>query len=314
MSGAFVISLDFELMWGVRDKRSVASYGDAILGGREAIPRILDLFHSYGIRATWATVGLLFARSKEEMLAYAPKKQPGYDNPRLAPYAAIEHEIGENEKEDPYHFGRSLIDRICDTEGQEIASHTYSHFYTMEPGQCLEAFRADIAANISIARDNGIVVKSIVFPRNQMTPAHVEVCREAGLSTWRGNPKGFLYREQAGDAAPTLVRGLRLIDSALPLDGMHGHHLPSKNGNIPASRFFRQTGGFMTDWQLRRIKAEMKAAAKTGQLYQLWWHPHNFGRDVDGSLRNLEQILTFFQNFAAEFGMRSLNMFEADSI
>ena len=37
MSGSFVISLDFELMWGVRDHRSIADYGDAVLGGREAI-------------------------------------------------------------------------------------------------------------------------------------------------------------------------------------------------------------------------------------------------------------------------------------
>lgn len=32
--GAFVISLDFELMWGVRDKRTIADYGRNILGVR----------------------------------------------------------------------------------------------------------------------------------------------------------------------------------------------------------------------------------------------------------------------------------------
>src|SRR5450631_2733915 len=34
--GAFVISLDFELMWGVRDKRTIADYGRNILGVRRA--------------------------------------------------------------------------------------------------------------------------------------------------------------------------------------------------------------------------------------------------------------------------------------
>jgi hypothetical protein len=36
-SGAFVISLDFELLWRVRDKRTIADYGANILGVRRAI-------------------------------------------------------------------------------------------------------------------------------------------------------------------------------------------------------------------------------------------------------------------------------------
>ena len=44
MSGTFVISLDLELMWGVRDHSTVAEYGDAVLGGRAAIPKMLDRF------------------------------------------------------------------------------------------------------------------------------------------------------------------------------------------------------------------------------------------------------------------------------
>ena len=71
MSGNLVVSLDFELMWGVRDHRSLSDYGDAVLGGRQAIPLILERFERAGIRATWATVGLLFAKSRDQMLEYA---------------------------------------------------------------------------------------------------------------------------------------------------------------------------------------------------------------------------------------------------
>ena len=42
--GGFVISLDFELMWGVRDRRGIADYGANILGARRAVPRLLDLY------------------------------------------------------------------------------------------------------------------------------------------------------------------------------------------------------------------------------------------------------------------------------
>ena len=54
----FVVSLDMELMWGVRDKRSKDQYGRQVLGEREAIPAMLDLFEREGIRATWAVVGM----------------------------------------------------------------------------------------------------------------------------------------------------------------------------------------------------------------------------------------------------------------
>jgi hypothetical protein len=59
--------LDFELMWGVRDHADITSYGANVLGGRAAIPRMLDLFERHGIRATWATVGFVFCESKDEL-------------------------------------------------------------------------------------------------------------------------------------------------------------------------------------------------------------------------------------------------------
>ena len=48
MAGAFVISLDFELFWGVRDSKSLADYGANILGVRQAIPAMLELFCEVG--------------------------------------------------------------------------------------------------------------------------------------------------------------------------------------------------------------------------------------------------------------------------
>ena len=50
MPGQLIISLDFELLWGVRDHADRASYGDNIIGAREAIPHILELFYSHGMR------------------------------------------------------------------------------------------------------------------------------------------------------------------------------------------------------------------------------------------------------------------------
>ena len=42
--GYFVISLDYELMWGVRDSQTKESYGKNILGVKSAINEMLECF------------------------------------------------------------------------------------------------------------------------------------------------------------------------------------------------------------------------------------------------------------------------------
>src|SRR6202166_5240119 len=108
--GAFVISLDFELHWGVRDhERPNGPYGPNLLGARKAIPRLLELFERYGISATWAIVGFLFARSREERRKFEPALRPRYHDQSLDAYA---EPIGNGEDENHLHFPRSLIAKI----------------------------------------------------------------------------------------------------------------------------------------------------------------------------------------------------------
>lgn len=74
MTGDFVISLEFELLWGVRDHADRHSYGRNILGGREAIPRMVDHFARHGVVATWATVGFMFCEpSRSSWRACRPR-------------------------------------------------------------------------------------------------------------------------------------------------------------------------------------------------------------------------------------------------
>src|SRR5439155_23877914 len=131
-----------ELDWGVRDSRTFRKYGDNLLGVRQAVPAILELFERYEIHATWATVGFLFCRTRAELLAAAPSLRPAYEDPKLDPYRAME-EIGECEDTDPFHYAASLIALIRRRRFQEIASHTFSHYYCLEPGQDAGCFEED---------------------------------------------------------------------------------------------------------------------------------------------------------------------------
>ena len=87
--GQFVISLDFELFWGVRDKRKIEDYGPALTKVHEIVPNMLELFRQYGIRSTFATVGLLFAKNKVEMKKFSPSVKPGYKDINLSPYMVL---------------------------------------------------------------------------------------------------------------------------------------------------------------------------------------------------------------------------------
>ncbi len=106
-----VVSLDFERMWGVRDQLSIAQYGANIFGVRDALPRILELFEKFDIRATWATVGFLFCETRDELIASLPALRPAYRQDAFSNYSYL-GEVGNNEKDEPYYFGFSLLKAV----------------------------------------------------------------------------------------------------------------------------------------------------------------------------------------------------------
>ncbi|WP_287123950.1 polysaccharide deacetylase family protein [Chromohalobacter sp.] len=308
---AFVISLDFELHWGMSDIVTTPEhpYWRHLQGARRAIPAMLDLFRERHIHATWATVGFLFAEDRATLERFSPVRRPRYSNPALDNYRLA---IGEDEATDPMHYARSLVDLIARTPGQELASHTFSHYYCFEEGQTPEDFKADLEAAKAIAEHAGHPVNSLVLPRNQVDDAYLAPMREAGFGCYRGNPRRAGFSRTHRDAAPT--RALRLLDSYLNLTGHHGVKWRDLAGgepvSIPASMFLRPRCGVaqLDAWRLRRIKGAMRHAAKHGEIFHLWWHPHNFGDDTDAHLRDLAAIIGYFQALSIEYGMRSMSM------
>jgi peptidoglycan/xylan/chitin deacetylase (PgdA/CDA1 family) len=309
--GAFVISLDFELMWGVRDKRTIADYGANIRGVRQVVPALLDLFAERNIGCTWATVGLLFFATNRTMRAALPARQPRYADARLSSYHYLA-DVGADEERDPHYYGLSLIRRILDHPGQEVGTHTFSHFYCLEEGGDTEAFRADLKAAQEAAGCLGIKLASIVFPRNQVSPAHLTVCRELGLRSFRGNERTWFHRARRDSEQNLLVRGSRLADSYLPIGGAHDHEPTLVGGlvDVPASRFLRpaRKDAALERLRLRRITSAMELAARRRRLFHLWWHPHNFGVNLQENLAFLRHILDHFRALQDRYGMRSMTM------
>jgi peptidoglycan/xylan/chitin deacetylase (PgdA/CDA1 family) len=311
--GRFVISLDFELHWGVRDQRSIDSYRANLLGVREVVPRLLELFGRRGIRATWATVGFLMAEDKDELLHYAPAERPHYADARLDPYAEL-GSIGQDEKSDPYHYAPSLVSRIAQAPGQELATHTFSHFYALESGALDEAFRADLAAALELARARGLSLTSIVFPRNQVGRSALHICRELGLTAFRGTEHAWYQRPRSGTGAPP-ARAVRLLDAYVPLGTHHVQRPHEVEGmvNIAQSRFLRSwrpSPVRLDALRLARIVGAMATAARTGRIFHLWWHPHGFGAEPSENLAFLERILAGYGRLRDSLEFESMTMGE----
>jgi peptidoglycan/xylan/chitin deacetylase (PgdA/CDA1 family) len=312
-AGVFVVSLDFELFWGVRDNRTLDSYRENLEGVWDAVPALLELFERLDIQATWGAVGLLMCDDPDEAQHYAPKERPAYEQDNLSPYEGLAH---ISPKEYRLHFAPDLVRQILKTPGQELASHSFSHYYCAERGQDLSSFRADLAASIRISQEKfGVRPTSLIFPRNQLNPAYLPACEALGLEAFRGNTPGWLFRPRAERDERLFVRGVRLADHYLPLSGENRIH-PSRSAvgglvNVPASRFLRPFDRkleLLDGLRLRRIMAGLTAAASSGQLYHLWFHPHNFGRDLKENLRFLGSILQHYHRLREAYGMTSLNM------
>lgn len=79
--------------------------------------------------------------------------------------------------------------------------------------------------------------------------------------------------------------------------------------NVPGSRFLRpysKVFSLLEKLKLQRIKKSMRHAALTGEIYHLWWHPHNFGENTDKNLRELESLCRYYQFLHDKYNYQSI--------
>lgn len=318
-NGCLVISLDFELFWGVRDVFTLESYKDKLKRTHEVVCHLLELFNKYNVHATWAAVGMLMCHNQTELLQALPEIKPAYNDRQLSPYEAVYDQSLLNKSE--CYFAPYLVSKIQQCPGQELATHTFSHYYCLESGQSIEAFASDLDAVLTQHKQYNNKPISIVFPRNQYNEAYLEVCYNKGIKVYRGNPQHFAFKPGSEGENTLLKRGIRFLDSYF---NVSGHHLYNLNEtivndmhNVPASHFLRPYSAklnFLEPLKRRRIIKSMTQAAQLGQCYHLWWHPHNFGNDMESNLFNLEQLLKVFQQLRDNYGMQSYTMSEVAKV
>ncbi len=308
-----VISLDFELHWGRFDKLPARGNEAYYHMARRAVPRLLKMFEAYGIDCTWATVGMLLLRNREEWQRMSPLQKAEYKSPKYSSYRWFEGQ----DVDESLLFAPDLVGEILNYPGQELGCHTFSHYYTLENGNCAKSFREDLRSAKNIVKQKlGVEMSSLVFPRNQYDEKAISIAAEEGFTAVRTNPVDWYWR--APHQGNLLKKIFRSADAIFPVGEKSSYPISTilprvEDGpfRIPASRFFRPFQPLfprLNHWKLKRIKEEMTSAADRNEVYHLWWHPHNHGRHQEESFQELEQILMHYKYLNATKGMKSMNM------
>lgn len=313
--GFLVISLDFELFWGIRDKYSLEEYGSNVLGVWTVIPKLLNLFDQYDIHATFATVGAMFSSDAVDLKKYIPELKPAYFDKNLSPYFGY---IDEAVHHDPkYYYGKKLIELVKSNPNQEIGTHTFSHYYCLEPGQSRVEFEADLDAAIEIARANEIEIETLIFPRHQINTEYLKSLPKKGIKIYRDTEKAWFHSAARGAEESILKRGFRYLDYFVNLGNHHCQDLSEiKKGDLYAIRASRWLRPYKDSerrfdrLKVRRIKKQMRYAAKKGKIFHLWFHPHDIGKNQKVNFQMLTEILDYFQHLKTEYQMESKNMKE----
>jgi peptidoglycan/xylan/chitin deacetylase (PgdA/CDA1 family) len=276
------------------------------------VATLARLFAERSVSATWATVGLLFASSAGEAQRFRPATRPRYERTELDPYV---EPIGETEDEDPLHLAGSIVDLLAGTPGQEVASHTFSHYYCLEPGQDREAFRADLTAARAIAENRDVHLRSLVMPRNQWRADYADVVRACGFECYRGVQPGWATRARSDEEGTPVVRAARLADTyvgrRVPTFAWDELVQPSGLCNVPASAFLRPASSqtaVLEPLRRRRLTAAMRNAATRGRVLHLWWHPQNFVADPAANLSLLAHLLDEADRLRVAEGFTSQSM------
>ena len=319
-SGYFLVSLDYELQWGSFDKVVLDENKKRELDNTlELITKILKQFGDNNIAATWAVVGMMFCKNKDEWEHNIPTTIPLYKNTELSPYQYFQtiENIKEYEK---YFFALDSINAIINTVKQELATHTYSHYYCLEQGQTSKNFKADLAKAKQLMEQQNCKIDSLILPRNQFNAAYNSVCNELDIATIRTNPTSWYWK--AGNDN-ILRRIFRLLDTFNLFSYSKCIHLGFFNQQnlrpyfLPASRFFRSwkpNSKIVNHIKLLRIKLEMTYAAKHKKYYHIWWHPENFGNHPNECLQELKSIVQHYLMLQNKYDFKSVSMSEFGEI
>lgn len=250
--GVVVFSADFEMAWAFRySKKQAANAVAKGLEERENVPVFVQLFEKFNIPVTWATVGHLFLKAckANNGIAHSDMPRPAYFENKNWLFDKgdwYEHDPCDDFEQSPAWYAPDLIELIAQSStAHEFGCHTFSHIDMTYKNCTKELAQAEILECQKIAEQNGISLKSMVFPGG--TLGNYEVLKENGFTNYR---KPLNY------------------DVGLPVKDKYGlWAIPSSTGLDKTPYNWSKTT------YIKHIKAFLKAAASKRMVVHFWFHP-----------------------------------------
>ena len=271
--------------------------GPYLDGTRRAIERLLGLFETYDISATWVMVGALAMGGPQK---HPLLKKDRYDDIPPGDYLS-----------QPSWYADDILAQIRSIQPkQEIGCHTLTHMYVNESDESRAQFDWELGEFVKLFAERKLPrPRSFIFPKHYMY--HFDLLVKHGFECYRGPESGWFEHLPY---AP--LRGaLRLVNSRLRRPPVVG--LPRfKNGlvEIPSSQFyspFQSVGKYVSlADRVAQAKAGLDRAAKTKRIYHLWTHPFNLGQRTEELLSGLESILAHKKSLSDQGLIESRSMIE----
>jgi peptidoglycan/xylan/chitin deacetylase (PgdA/CDA1 family) len=292
--GVFTLSLDFELLWGTVDLFGPERFRRACEVEREiVVDRLLSLLEEFEIPATWCILGhLLLAECRSSN----GRAHPEIVRPRHAWVRGdwLQHDPCTDEARAPLFYGRSIVEKIRSCRvPQEIGSHSFSHAIFSDPGCSREAAASELRASVEVARDLGLTPRSFAFPRNGV--GHLDLLPQFGLTCYRGPAPRWYERREPPNAWHRLGRLWSVLAASPPPVVVPE---PAGKGlvNVPASMIYFPMHGLRryipVSRRVQRARRGLDAAARTGRVFHLWFHPTNLADEPEAMFRGLRDIFS----------------------
>lgn len=288
-----MLSLDTELMWGSFHRMTPAQFEAGYPDVRGTIRAILDLLERYEMAATWAVVGHLFLERCERDANGRAHPEMVHPQQRWWSGDWYMHDPCSDRGRDPLWYGPDIVDLIQGAKvPQDIGSHSFAHPHFGDPAMTREAAAADLDACMAAAKARGIELRSFVYPSN--SEGHHDLLRDRGFSAFRGTGPEEARVRRLPRPVRRPVRLATQVLGASPLVGRPTETLPGL-WDIPASSLLLTRTGLRSlatrTARLRRVRAGIAAARRTGSVFHLWTHPWNLADDPSFHIALLRDIL-----------------------
>ena len=153
---------------------------------------------------------------------------------------------------------------------------------------------------------------------NIVDKPYLDVCEKHGITCFRRKEKSYIYNIHIIKAYHGwyIFKLLRLLNSYVNLTCHNTYKGEDINRgrsivNLPSSlllRAFSDKLKIMESIKFRRITKAMTYATKNNEMFHLYWHPHNFGAQINENFNNLETIFKHFKSLNSVYNFKNETM------